>query len=123
MTTKLSGRLPDTEESGMDKIQGALVKHPERRHVVLTIMDCVSTKVDHTRDGDIFTPTAGIVFAEPLRDQDDINAVLEIMGRVRAERLEDGTLDFDFGLADDPSDAAANSFLRNATGVFAGGAE
>lgn len=99
MGVKLSGSLPqDFDSNGMERLHAELVRHPERRHVVVMVVDCVRTTVDHS-GGDRYTPTAGILFVEPITDEEDSAAVLDIMGRVRAERCNDGTIDFDFGVA------------------------
>ncbi|MER3389951.1 MAG: hypothetical protein RJQ01_07940 [Microcella sp.] len=100
MAVKLSGRLPEADRSGLDLLQGELVRHPEARHLVVAVIDCARTTVDHGDNGDTYTPTAGVIFIEPVQDQEDIEAVLEVMGRVRAERVDGGTLDFDFGVGD-----------------------
>ena len=68
------------------------------RHVVVMVVDCLRTTVDHA-GGDRYTPTAGILFVEPILDEEDADTVLDVMGRVRAERCNDGTIDFDFGVA------------------------
>ncbi|MGY4859539.1 hypothetical protein [Cryobacterium sp. AP23] len=106
MGVKLSGSLPDADRQGPDKLQGQLVKHPDDRHLVIMVINSPSVKVDHGQEGDTYTPTAGVLFAEPVLDRDDINEVLEIMGRCRAIRLDDATLDFDFGIGDPLADAA-----------------
>lgn len=93
MTVKLSGKLPDADRSGLDLLVGDLVRHPETRHVVIAVIDCARTTVDHGGDGDTYTPTAG--------------------GRIRAERVDGGTLDFDFGVSD------GASLLKTGTGVVA----
>lgn len=123
MGVKLSSSLPDADRQGMDRLQGPLVKRPDDRHLVIIVVNSPSVKVDHGQDGDVFTPTAGVLFAEPVLDRDDINDVLEILGRCRATRLDDATLDFDFGVGDPLADAAkkmrADGFdLRTSTGVF-----
>jgi hypothetical protein len=108
MGVKLSGRLPDVERNGLDLLQGDLVRHPESRHLVVAVIDCARTTVDHGEDGDIYTPTAGVLFVEPVRDTDDVNTVLDVLGRLRAERVDGGTLDFDFGVGDPLRDATAD---------------
>lgn len=105
MTVKLSASLPkDYDANGMDRIHHQLVGHPERRHVVIMVIDTVRKTIDYGHaDGEI-TPTAGVLFIEPLSDAEDIETVTEIMARVRAERTGDGTLDFDFGVGDPLAD-------------------
>lgn len=118
MSVKLSGSLPkEHDRNGMERLHAQLVKHPERRHVVVMVVDCMRTNVDHGGDGDRFTPTAGVLFIEPITDEEDVETVVDIMGRVRAERTDDATLDFDFGVGADPMAKAAFD-LRTASGVF-----
>jgi hypothetical protein len=113
---KLSAVLPDIAYSGMDRIYAALVRKPETRHVIIAVIDCSSTKVDHGSNGDTYTPTAGVLFVEPISDADDVNTIIEVMGRTRAERIDDATLDFDFGVGD-PFGAAAQNIRDNVTEV------
>lgn len=117
MSVKLSGSLPkDVGQNGMYRIASDLVKHPEKRHVVVMVVDCVRTTIDHNGE-DEFTPTAGALFIEPITDDGDVDTVLDIVSRVRAERTGDATLDFDFGVGSDPLSKAAFD-LRTASGVF-----
>lgn len=118
MAVKMSGSLPqEHDRNGMERLHSQLVKHPERRHVVVMVVDCLRTTVEHGGDGDRFTPTSGILFIEPIQDDEDVDTIVDIMGRVRAERIDDGTLDFDFGVGSDPMAKAAFD-LRTASGVF-----
>jgi hypothetical protein len=100
MAVKLAGKLPDADRSGLDRLQGELVRHPETRHLVIAVIDCARTTVDHGDDGDTYTPTAGVLFIEPVLDSEDVANVVEILGRIRADRVDGGTLDFDFGVGD-----------------------
>ncbi len=100
MAVKLAGALPkDYDRNGMDRINGHLVQNPARRHVVVMVVDCLRTTIDHTGEEE-FTPTAGILFVEPISDRDDQTEVLEALARARAHRTGDGVLDFDFGVED-----------------------
>lgn len=118
MAVKLSSSLPqDVDANGMYLLHGELVKHPDRRHLVVMVVDCLRATVDHGTE-DRYTPTAGVVFIEPITDGEDVDQITEIMGRVRAERTNDGTLDFDFGVGTDPFTKAAHD-LRTASGVHA----
>lgn len=100
MGVKLAGALPkDYDRNGMDRLHGALVQDPTRRHVVVMVVDCVRTTIDHVGE-EAYTPTAGVLFIEPLTDRDDRNEVLEALARARAARTGDGVLDFDFGVED-----------------------
>lgn len=116
MSVKLSGRLPDTGRSGLDLLQGELVRNPEARHLVIAVIDCARTTVDHGDDGDVYTPTAGVLFIEPVRDSEDIDSVLDVLGRLRAERVDGGTLDFDFGVSD-PLAETAQRMRQDADGA------
>lgn len=104
MTVKLSGSLPDVDRNGLDLLQRELVQHPEGRHLVIAVIDCARTTIDHSDEGEKYTPTAGVLFIEPVRDADDRDAVLDVLSRIRAERVNDGTLDFDFGVGDPLAD-------------------
>lgn len=118
MSVKLSGNLPkdDDRRNGMDEIFGDLVKRPEDRHVVVLVVDCAYTKVTHSADGPYYTPTAGIIHAEPITDPGARDEVLEHLAATRAERRGESELDLDFGISD-PVDRvfrdAAKTFERN----------
>jgi muconolactone delta-isomerase len=100
MTVKLSAALPkDFDANGMERLHAQLVQHPERRHLIVMVVDTAKKQIDYTAGGEV-TPVAGILFIEPIRDADDVEAVTEIMARVPAERTGDGTLEFDFGVGD-----------------------
>jgi hypothetical protein len=100
VAVKLSSKLPDYERNGMGTIGTELVHQPERRHVVIAILDCAQTVLIHTEAGPSYTPTAGILYIEPIKDPGDVEQLTEIMARVRAERMGEDTLDFDLGLVD-----------------------
>ena len=101
MSVKLAAALPkEYDRNGMDKLHAQLVANPERRHVVVMIVDCARTTIDHDGGEELFTPTAGVLFVEPITDRDDRETVIEVMSRHRSERTGDATLDFDFGVED-----------------------
>jgi len=101
MGVKLAGALPkEYDRNGMDRLHAQLVGNPERRHVVVIVVDCARTTIDHDGGEELYTPTAGVLFAEPITDRDDRTEILEAMARHRAERTGDATLDFDFGVED-----------------------
>lgn len=102
MGVKLASKLPqEHDRNGMDRLHSQLVGNPDRRHVIVMVVDCLRTTIEHGGGGDeYFTPTAGILFAEPITDRDDRAAVVEVLARHRAERTGDATLDFDFGVED-----------------------
>jgi hypothetical protein len=64
------------------------------------VIDCARTTIDHDGGEELYTPTAGVLFIEPITDRDDKAAILETLARHRAERTGDATLDFDFGVED-----------------------
>ena len=104
MTVKLSGSLPqDHDRNGMERLHAQLVQHPERRHLIVMVIDTAKKQIDYTAGGEV-TPVAGVLFIEPIQDADDIEVVSEVMSRVRAERTGDGTLEFDFGLGNPLAD-------------------
>ena len=97
MTVKLSAALPkEFDANGMERLHSQLVQHPERRHLIVMVVDTAKKQIDYTAGGEV-TPVAGVLFIEPIRDPEDVDTVTEIMARTRAERTGDGTLDFDFG--------------------------
>lgn len=101
MGVKLAGSLPkDVDANGMYVLHSDLVKHPERRHIVVLVVETARINQEHDGQGGLRAePTAGIMHAEPIGDEADIEAILDIVGRVRAERVNEDTLDFDFGVA------------------------
>lgn len=105
MGVKLTSRLPDEDRSGLNLLHGDLVRHPERRHLVIAVIDCAKTTIDHERE-DMFTPTAGVLFIEPVLSIEDKDIVLEVMQALRAQRVSDGVLDFDFGVSDPLAETA-----------------
>lgn len=104
MTVKLSAALPkEFDANGMERLHAQLVQHPERRHLVVMVIDTAKKQIDYTAGGEV-TPVAGVLFIEPIQDPGDVEIVSEIMSRVRAERTGDGTLEFDFGLGNPLAD-------------------
>lgn len=101
MSVKLAGRLPDEyDHNGMDRLHGELVQFPDRRHVIVLVVDCLRTTIEHGGSDERYTPTVGVIFAEPVTDPVDQRHVLEVLARHRAERTGDATLDLDFGVED-----------------------
>lgn len=118
MGVKLSGTLPkDDDANGMETLNSQLIRYPDRRHLVVMVVDTDGINQKHDGRGGLRSePRAGILFIEPITDEEDVDTVLEIMSRVRAERVDDATLDFDFGVGDQFAKAAFD--LRTASGVF-----
>lgn len=101
MTVKMSGSLPNEwDRNGMEVLHSQLVAHPDRRHVVVMVVDTIRTTIEHGGEDERYTPTVGALYIEPIQDRDDVVAVSEIMSRARATRTGDATLDFDFGVED-----------------------
>ncbi|HWU47811.1 MAG TPA: hypothetical protein VN133_13725 [Humibacter sp.] len=101
MSVKMSGTLPnDFDRNGLDVLHSQLVAHPDRRHVVVMVVDTIRTTIEHGGEDERYTPTVGALYIEPIQDRDDVVAVSEIMSRARATRTGDATLDFDFGVED-----------------------
>lgn len=118
MTVKLSAALPkEFDANGMERLHAQLVRHPERRHLVVMVVDTARKIIDYAAGGEV-TPVAGVLFIEPIQDAEDADAILDIMSRVRAERTGDGTLDFDFGVGEPGGPKPFD--LRTAAGVYVG---
>lgn len=119
MGVKLSGALPkDDDANGMEKLNSQLIRYPDRRHLVVMVVDTDKINQKHDGRGGLRSePTAGILFIEPITDEEDVEQILDVMSRVRAERVDDATLDFDFGVGEDRFAKAAFD-LRTASGVF-----
>lgn len=117
MGVKLSGSLPkDDDANGMERLNSQLIRYPERRHLVVMVVDTDHINQKHDGRGGLRSePTAGILFIEPVTDEEDVDTVLDVMSRVRAERVDDATLDFDFGVGDQFTKAAND--LRTASGI------
>lgn len=66
MTVKLSGALPaeDTTHNGLEAIRNALLAKPGEAHVVIALVDCVSTTRNHDTGAEI--PTARVVQVEAV---------------------------------------------------------
>ncbi|MBL5975342.1 MAG: hypothetical protein D3X82_16740 [Candidatus Leucobacter sulfamidivorax] len=99
MAVKLSGSLPGGDRNGLDVLQGDLVRHAEESRFVIGVIDCGRTTVDHGETGDTYTPTARFLYIEAVQDAEDVAALEEIIGRIRAERVGGGTITFDLGKA------------------------
>lgn len=119
MAVKLAGALPkEYDRNGMDKLHSQLVANPERRHVVVMVVDCARTTIDHDGGDELYTPTAGVLFIEPITDRDDRENILEAMARQRAARTGDATLDFDFGVEDSLAETIRNMHEEGVTVTF-----
>jgi len=71
--TKLLGKLPqDNEQNGLNALASKLIEDPERRHVIVAIVDCsvVTTNVDT----DETEPTIRVLRVEAVNADDDTDA-------------------------------------------------
>lgn len=77
MSVKLSGRLPDFPENGLDAISHQLCGKPEDVVVVIARLDTsrLTTELD---SGDV-VPTVRILSIEPLRDDSEAETALDLM--------------------------------------------
>jgi hypothetical protein len=87
MTVKLSARLPEGDADGMNVLLSDLLERPGTRHLVIAVVVCAFHKVQWTEDGEVVTPTAAIVFIEPVTGQADARTLAGIMARTRAARI------------------------------------
>lgn len=100
MSVKLSGTLPGGDRSGLDVLQGELVRDPAKLQYAIVMLDCARTLVSHGSEGETYTPAARIVQVEAVLDEDVKQIVGEILGSIHAQRVGAGTMAFDLGLAD-----------------------
>lgn len=115
MSVKLSGTLPKSDvRNGVDVLHRELVNSPESRHVIVLVVDTANVKVDYTKEGPTYTPTAGVIHAEPILDAEARDAVLQHVAVERAGRLGESELDLDFGVSD-----PVDNIFRDAAKRFA----
>ena len=81
--TKLGSKLPKGPENGLDGISETLITEPARRHVIVAVVDCGRTTVDH--ENDTVIPTARIVAVEPL-DGTDADVARRLLDRANEQR-------------------------------------
>lgn len=115
---KLSGSLPNEfDRNGLDVLHSQLVAHPDRRHLIVMVVDTVRTTIEHGGEDERYTATIGALYVEPVRDPEDVKTVADVMARARAERTGDATLDFDFGMG---SENPVVELLKHGRGMFVG---
>jgi len=90
--TKLAAGLPDPEKNGLSMIARALVDRPHHVHVVIALIDCKKTMLDH--DSGSLEPTARIRRIEVVRPEDH-QAAEHVMRHALEERTGQDELPFD----------------------------
>lgn len=111
MSVKLGGRLPDEENAGLYMLQEQLVRRPEDRHVLIAVIDCGAQNVKFGDGGREIVPTGRLLYVEPIRDDEDINDAVRILGTARSTRLGREELDFEeFGVGD-PFESLARTVI------------
>lgn len=101
--TKLSASLPGGDGNGLTAIARQLVDQPHEVHVVIGLVDCKSTAVDH--DNGETVPTARIRRVEVITG-DDMDTAQQIMRRALEARTGQVVLPLD--LEDDLRAAFGN---------------
>lgn len=101
MTVKLGGSLPDEEQNGTYLLQEALSRRPDGRHVLVAVVDCGRHNITFESGTREITPVMRVLYVEPVREEEDVNDVVAVLGRARATRLGRDELDFEeFGVGD-----------------------
>lgn len=90
--TTLAGRLPKGEGDGLGPILTDLLHDPHKVHVVIALVDCKSTKIDH-ESGDR-VPTVRVKRIEVVLPEDRARA-RQILDRGYERRLGKATLPFE----------------------------
>lgn len=90
--TRLAGSLPGGDANGLIAIARQLIDNPHEVHVVLALVDCKSSKVDH--DNGEIVPTARIRRIEVIGNQDR-DLAQKMMRRALEERTGKTVLPFD----------------------------
>ena len=114
VTAKLSSRLPDYPENGLEAIGNQLVTKPEDVVVVVVRLDTMRLTTD-LDSGDI-VPTARILSIEPLRDDSEAQTAVDLMRSAFEART--GLAQLPFESDDTAMQAEADSLLRHGSGVF-----
>lgn len=91
--TKLAGRLPQGDANGLDAISRALVAEPHQVHVVLALIDCKSTSLNH--DTGEVVPTARVRRIEVVGGGQDRDLAHKLLRRALEERTGATVLPFD----------------------------
>lgn len=89
---KLRTTLPEGDRNGLSSITGPLCDHPERKHMVLIVVDCKSVNTD--MDTGEITPSARILRIEPV-SRVDYPTAEKLMRRALETRHGSTVLPFD----------------------------
>jgi hypothetical protein len=89
---KLAAALPKGEGNGLAPILAALLNDPHRVHVVVALVDCKSTQIEH-ETGDR-RPTMRVKRIEAITG-DDLKLARRLLERAYEERLGAATLPFE----------------------------
>lgn len=114
MSAKLSSKLPDYPENGLEAVAHELVTKPEDVVVVVVRLDTVRLTTD--LDTGNIVPTARILSIEPLRDGSEAQTAVDLMRSAFEART--GLAQLPFESDDAAMQAEADSLLRTGTGVF-----
>jgi hypothetical protein len=90
--TKLGGALPKGEGNGLGPIVQQLVSTPHQVHVVVALIDCKSTKVDHDT-GDL-EPTARVRRIEAILPG-DLTVARQLLDRAYEKRCGQSVLPYE----------------------------
>lgn len=90
--TKLASSLPGGDANGLTAIARDLIENPHQVHVVLALVDCKRSAVDH--DSGEIIPTARIRRVEVIGDQ-DADLAQKMMRRALEHRTGKTVLPFD----------------------------
>jgi hypothetical protein len=90
--TKLGGNLPKGDGNGLGPIVQQLISTPHQVHVVVALVDCRSTKVDHDT-GDL-DPTIRVRRIEAVI-RDDLSMARKLLDRAYEERCGQAVLPFE----------------------------
>jgi hypothetical protein len=88
----IAGSLPKGEGNGLAPIVAELLNDPHTVHVIVALVDCKSTKIDH-ESGDRI-PTVRIKRVEAIVG-DDLDIARRLLDRAVEPRLGDVTLPFE----------------------------
>lgn len=85
-TVKLATQLPkvDTQMNGLDQLAEALIVRPGDPHIIVALVDCAKTEIEH--DGGSKTPTVRILQVEALTRRDAM-AAQQMLTRARRDRI------------------------------------
>jgi hypothetical protein len=117
VTAKLSSKLPDYPENGLEAIAHQLVTKPEDVVVVVARLDTVRLTTD--LDSGNIVPTARILSIEPMRDDTEAQTAIDLMRLAFEART--GLAQLPFEAEDTAMQAEADQLLRRGSGVFLSG--